>query len=156
MKNSLVNRISAEIDPIGFLEATARTVGASAKNPLGIARATGDFAARMGKIPGAATRVTLGLGDAPRCPESARDRRFSDVAWNENPGYYTIAETYFAARSYALDLIEAEDLWGTGMGLTDVHLLASSLVTPDCLLWTRDRKLVMAAERLGVAYSAGH
>ncbi len=67
-----------------------------------------------------------------------------------------IKRAYRVSDQEALDLIEAEDLWGTGMGLTDVHLLASSLVTPDCLLWTRDRKLVMAAERLGVAYSAGH
>ncbi len=53
----------------------------------------------------------------------------------------------------ALDLIEAEDLWGTGLGFIDVHLLASALVTPDCLLWSRDKKLAEAAGRLGVAYS---
>ncbi|MGB3301415.1 MAG: alpha/beta fold hydrolase [Gordonia sp. (in: high G+C Gram-positive bacteria)] len=106
MKNSLVNRLSAEIDPVGFLEATIRTVGASAKNPQGIARVTGEFASRVSRIPGAATRVTFGLGDAPRCPESARDRRFSDAVWHENPAYYTIVESYFAARSYALDLID--------------------------------------------------
>ena len=54
----------------------------------------------------------------------------------------------------ALDLIEVERLWGLGLGFIDIHLLASTLVTPECLLWTRDRKLAAEAHRLGVGYSA--
>lgn len=53
----------------------------------------------------------------------------------------------------ALDLIEAERLWGLGLGFIDVHLLASTLVTPECLLWTRDKRLAAEAGRLGVAFS---
>jgi predicted nucleic acid-binding protein len=54
----------------------------------------------------------------------------------------------------ALDLIEVERLWGLGLGFVDIHLLASTLVTPECLLWTRDKKLAAEAQRLGVGYSA--
>ena len=53
----------------------------------------------------------------------------------------------------ALDLIEAERLWGLGLGFIDVHLLASTLVTPECVLWTRDKKLAGEAHRMGVAYN---
>ncbi|MGB3698421.1 MAG: alpha/beta fold hydrolase [Gordonia sp. (in: high G+C Gram-positive bacteria)] len=126
MKHPLLTRISAEIDPVGFLEATVRTAGETAKNPLGVARATGDFATRLLKLPGATTRVALGLGDAPRAPESLRDRRFADTAWQENPGYYAIAESYFATRRYALDLIDlaGDDAATTAKARTFVELLS--------------------------------
>jgi predicted nucleic acid-binding protein len=47
--------------------------------------------------------------------------------------------------------IELRALHGRGIGLVDVHLLASALVHPDCKLWTRDRRLRLAAEELGVS-----
>ncbi len=50
-----------------------------------------------------------------------------------------------------LGLIERQRLWGTGIGYTDAHLLASTLLTPGTRLWTRDRRLREAAEALGVA-----
>lgn len=50
-----------------------------------------------------------------------------------------------------LDFVERHRLFGTGLGLIDAHLLASALLTPGAGLWTRDRRLREAAERLGVA-----
>jgi predicted nucleic acid-binding protein len=35
----------------------------------------------------------------------------------------------------------------------DAHLLAAVMVTPGTTLWTRDERLHMAAERLGVAHT---
>ena len=59
-----------------------------------------------------------------------------------------------AVVAYAEDvlrLIEAERLFGSGVGYVDAHLLASARLTPGASLWTRDRKLREAAERLRVA-----
>jgi predicted nucleic acid-binding protein len=50
-----------------------------------------------------------------------------------------------------LDLVERHRLFGTGLGLIDAHLLASTMLTPETRLWTRDRRLQEAAGRLGVA-----
>ncbi len=50
-----------------------------------------------------------------------------------------------------LNLVERHRLFGTGIGLIDAHLLASTLLTPGTRLWTRDRRLREAAERMGVA-----
>lgn len=50
----------------------------------------------------------------------------------------------------ALRLLEAEHLYGRGLGWVDVHLLATSLHS-RCLLWTNDRSLARAAQRLGIA-----
>jgi predicted nucleic acid-binding protein len=47
-------------------------------------------------------------------------------------------------------LIEREHLYGQGIGYIDAHLLTSALLTDDCRLWTRDKRLAAIAERLGV------
>ncbi|WP_226995686.1 PHA/PHB synthase family protein [Gordonia phthalatica] len=63
----------------------------------------------MATIPVDSTRVAFGLGDVEIDPEHAKDRRFSDSAWRENPGYFAIWQTYCAARSFALDLVNASE-----------------------------------------------
>lgn len=47
-------------------------------------------------------------------------------------------------------MIEARRLYGLGMGLIDVHLIASIFVNSPALLWTRDKPLRKVAERLGI------
>lgn len=47
-------------------------------------------------------------------------------------------------------LIEARRLFGLGIGLTDAHLIASVLINPPTLLWTRDKQLRKVAEGLGI------
>lgn len=56
-----------------------------------------------------------------------------------------------AAPEDVLDLIERERLYGQGCGLSDITLLASTVVTPGARLWTLDRSLGRLACRLGVA-----
>jgi len=52
-------------------------------------------------------------------------------------------------------LIEDSELFGAGIGYVDVHLLAATRLTPSASLWTRDKRLLIAAERLGLAMRAG-
>ena len=46
--------------------------------------------------------------------------------------------------------IEARRLHGLGIGLIDAHLIASVLINPPTLLWTRDKRLRQTAEGLGI------
>ncbi len=48
-------------------------------------------------------------------------------------------------------MIEAHTLYCRGIGLTDAHLIASCLIDPPTLLWTKDRQLSNVAESLGIA-----
>jgi len=48
-------------------------------------------------------------------------------------------------------LIEARSLFGRGIGLMDAHLLASALIEAPTRLWTRDKRLGLLAEELGIA-----
>ena len=47
-------------------------------------------------------------------------------------------------------LIEQRALFSRGIGYIDAHLLASVLLTPSTLLWTRDKRLRVVAESLGL------
>jgi len=47
-------------------------------------------------------------------------------------------------------LIETRRLFGLGIGVTDVNLIASILINPPALLWTRDKRLRTIAEALGI------
>jgi predicted nucleic acid-binding protein len=48
-------------------------------------------------------------------------------------------------------LIERQPLHGIGIGYIDAHLLASTQLTPGARLWTRDKRLHGAADRMGIA-----
>lgn len=48
-------------------------------------------------------------------------------------------------------LIEAVALYGRGIGYVDACLLASARLTPHARLWTRDRRLQLAARSLDVS-----
>ena len=50
-----------------------------------------------------------------------------------------------------LEFIEHQKLIGVGIGLVDVHLLASALLT-KALFWTADRNLRAAAAQLNIRY----
>lgn len=50
-----------------------------------------------------------------------------------------------------LEFILHNRLSGSGVGYVDAHLLASTRLTPDARLWTRDKKLRAVAERLKIA-----
>jgi predicted nucleic acid-binding protein len=51
-----------------------------------------------------------------------------------------------------LAFIERHVLHGKGIGYVDVHLLASVALTEGASLWTRDKRLRLAAEDLGRAF----
>ena len=50
-------------------------------------------------------------------------------------------------------LIEARRLMSRGIGYVDVSLIASCLLAPGSTLWSRDRRLVVAAEQLALAHT---
>jgi predicted nucleic acid-binding protein len=59
-----------------------------------------------------------------------------------------------ALHTEVMVLIESHKLYGRGLGLTDAHLLASVLLSPDTTLWTRDKALHAAAVIVNKAHAA--
>ena len=55
-----------------------------------------------------------------------------------------------------LHFIGRHALFGLGIGYVDAHLLASVRLTAGATLWTRDKRLLGVAERLGLAVDRLH
>jgi predicted nucleic acid-binding protein len=51
-----------------------------------------------------------------------------------------------------LGFMERHGLYGKGIGYVDVHLLASTALTDQTKLWTRDKRLKLAADDVGCTY----
>lgn len=58
-----------------------------------------------------------------------------------------------ATAAELLAFIDLHELFGLGIGYVDAQLLAATRLTDDAQLWTRDRRLRAAAERLDAAYT---
>jgi len=65
---------------------------------------------------------------------------------------HALPQTRKADDEEILFFIEQHGLNGRGIGLIDVHLLASCLLS-SCLLWTSDKRLKAVAQHLGVDVS---
>jgi predicted nucleic acid-binding protein len=64
-----------------------------------------------------------------------------------------LAQAAIATAAEIRDLVEQQELFSLGIGYVDAQLLAATMLTADAALWTRDRRLHGAAQRLGVAYA---
>ena len=56
-----------------------------------------------------------------------------------------------ASDEEVLGFIGQDTLFESGVGYIDAHLLAATRLTADATLWTRDKRLRAAADRLGLA-----
>lgn len=55
-----------------------------------------------------------------------------------------------------LAFINQNKLYGLGIGYIDAHLLASVRLSPNTLLWSRDKRLCAAAVQLELLAALGH
>lgn len=55
-----------------------------------------------------------------------------------------------ASHEEVIELVERQSLYGFGIGYVDANLLASVLLTEGASLWTHDKRLRSAVERLGL------
>lgn len=67
-----------------------------------------------------------------------------------------LPQAFVAADDEVLHFIQREGLSGIGIGYLDAHLLAATRLTPGAWLWTRDKRLSAAAERLSLAARVVH
>jgi hypothetical protein len=56
-----------------------------------------------------------------------------------------------ATDAEVMAFVEQYRLHGRGIGWVDAHLLAAVRLTPECLLWTRDRALNLVAAALHIS-----
>lgn len=62
-----------------------------------------------------------------------------------------LAQATVASTNEVLKFIMDRKLSGLGIGYVDAHLLASATLTPETLIWTRDKRLLAAARSLSLS-----
>jgi predicted nucleic acid-binding protein len=62
-----------------------------------------------------------------------------------------LPSTAVATHAEVLPFAEMHTLFGIGLSLVDAHLLAAVRLSARDRLWTRDRRLLLAAAKLGVS-----
>ena len=88
--------------------------------------------------------ATHGVVVAELALGSLRDRRRTLALLDLLP------KVQVAQLSEVRKMIQARRLYNMDIGLIDAHLIASVLLDPSMLLWTRDKALRKAEERLGI------
>ena len=63
----------------------------------------------------------------------------------------TLPKATVASPDEVLTFIAARRLPGSGIGYVDAHLLAAAALTPEKSIWTRDKRLLAAAQSLSLA-----
>jgi predicted nucleic acid-binding protein len=60
-----------------------------------------------------------------------------------------------ASDAEVLQFIAERKLPGSGIGYVDAHLLAGAALTPETVIWTRDKRLLAVANSLSLAAELG-
>jgi len=53
-----------------------------------------------------------------------------------------------------LDFIAKQKIYGCGCGFVDIHVLLSTLITPNVKLWTLDKRLERLARQFDISYAS--
>ena len=64
-----------------------------------------------------------------------------------------LPQSLVASDAEVLRFIDANAIFGRGVGYIDAHLLAATRLTAGARLWTRDKRLGEVAGALGVAFA---
>ncbi|MCB5205231.1 type II toxin-antitoxin system VapC family toxin [Neorhizobium sp. T786] len=60
-------------------------------------------------------------------------------------------EAIVATHAEVMNVIDRHSIFSMGIGYTDAHLVASTLLDRRSSLWTRDKRLAAAAEKVGAS-----
>lgn len=67
--------------------------------------------------------------------------------------WQSLPHTIHATHQEALHCLDTHSLFGKGIGLVDLHLVASTLLSSNTFLWTNDRRLKNIVEDLNLSFS---
>jgi polyhydroxyalkanoate synthase len=97
-------------DPALFGKALAAATVAAAKHPwLGASRAM-QLSAKLAQIGMAAGSRMWGNPVAGPVQVDPKDKRFADPAWENNPAYWALRQTYLSLREYSMEMLRISDL----------------------------------------------
>jgi polyhydroxyalkanoate synthase len=144
------------LDPMGFVEAWSRAATAAMENPDGVVKAWGRYWSGIAEATAAAVDRAAGEETAGPVQPGRRDRRFRDPAWEENPAFFALLQSYLLAGRLVEDLRDASSV----DAVTDERLGFMSDVVMDALaptnsLWTNPSAMKRALDTGGASLVRG-
>ncbi len=146
----------AGLDPVSFGRALAEVGAGLVRRPIEATRLGTRFAARLAAVGAVTAARALGAQTHPVVAPPARDRRFADPAWTENPWFFGVLQGYLASAQLARELVGAAELderWRDKAGLA-VQLLVDALA-PSNFLATNPAALKRAFDTGGQSVLRG-
>ncbi|HEY2223594.1 PHA/PHB synthase family protein [Actinomycetospora sp.] len=157
--------VLARTDPALFGRTVLQLAQGWTTHPGEVGRAASSFAAVSARIGAAATgRALRGLAgaDTTEAPDDAtpmpvaKDGRFKDTTWTENPAFWALRQEYLALVSFLDDLVGAAGLEPDSDERARMLMgLVGSVVSPSNLLPTNPAALKRAFETGGASVVAG-
>ena len=149
----------ARLDSSDFGESVAAAMRRAAAHPGAVAAANVRFAGRLARVGPAALGRWFGSDAEPPVPVDDKDRRFSDPAWEDNPAYFALRQTYLAALALAEEVLaagrsEADASLTDGKAEMATKLLFDALA-PTNFLPTNPAALKRAFDTAGGSLVAG-
>jgi polyhydroxyalkanoate synthase len=148
----------ARLDPVSFTNSLLAVARRAALNPYAASGAFWQFTSALARIGPEAAVHWAGGGRNGRVEAAAlaKDKRFADPAWQDNPAFFAIGQAYLAAVQLADGLLAA----GRGEPLTDAKArLVSDLIlaalAPTNYFATNPAALKRAFETAGASVVAG-
>jgi polyhydroxyalkanoate synthase subunit PhaC len=148
--------LMARLDPADFARSVLSVLARAAGRPAEVAGAGLRFGAALTRVWPVAAARWLGADAEPPVPPDAKDKRFADPSWQDNPGYFALRQSYLAARRLGEEVLAA----GRGNPLADLKArlavgLMFDALAPTNFLVTNPAALKKAFETGGGSLAAG-
>jgi polyhydroxyalkanoate synthase len=146
----------ADIDPLGFTEAISKAAAAALQNPAGVMEAWSRYWTGVAEAGAAALDRAGGETTAGPVQPGRKDRRFRDPAWEENPAYFGLLQSYLLASRLVDDLRDASAV----DRVTDDRLAFLSDAVVDAMaptnsFWTNPAAMKRALDTGGASVARG-
>src|SRR2546426_1863693 len=100
----------AGLDPVSFSKAVARFGTEVARRPVPTLRALTRYGAGLGVSGLASVGRAVGMKMPGAVPPPAKDKRFTDPAWEQNAGFFGVLQAYRVFERLIDDLLELAEL----------------------------------------------
>jgi polyhydroxyalkanoate synthase len=126
----------ADLDPALFGRALVRAAAGAARRPAAVAEAGISCAVALTHATFSTASRAVGQSASGPLPADGADRRFADPAWEENPAFFWLRQSYLIVRRFAEDLVAAGELDDAtrAKAAFAVGLLADALAPTNVLL----------------------
>jgi polyhydroxyalkanoate synthase subunit PhaC len=123
-------------DPMGFLRVLAEAGTQALRHPAEVGAASMRFLSRAAQVGPVAVAKQLGQDRPDVIDVPARDRRFADPLWTQNPLYYMVQQLYLLHGELVTDIVGTADLEPERQRKADfaAQLLVNALAPTNTLL----------------------